>query len=133
MPLTNPLAACRGRRHGDLLNPISTWFLALQLRKHLSCIPSTAIYYAFQLFSSPYAVLVPPTSFGDEDPGFIPTWHRGTSAVSVTLGIGDLRIHSQIGLLPYLPFIWELSKEDPDLGIIVIEVLSSLSTCSLWL
>jgi len=39
-------------------------------------------------------------------------------------------MHSQIGLLPYLPFIWELSKEDPDLGIIVLEVLSSIPACS---
>ena len=39
-------------------------------------------------------------------------------------------MRSQIGLLPYLPFIRELSKEDPDLGIIIVEVLSSLSPCS---
>lgn len=35
-------------------------------------------------------------------------------------------IRSQIGLLPYLPFVRELIEGDPDLGIIIIEVVYPL-------
>lgn len=51
----------------------------------------------------------------------LPYWyrpHRSRTKLPVLFlhGIG-------IGLLPYLPFIQELSEQDPDLGIIVIEIL----------
>lgn len=61
------------------------------------------------------------TLFSNSSPTPLSYWyrpHRSTTKSPVLFihGIG-------IGLFPYIPFIRELSKEDPDLGIIVLEIL----------
>lgn len=63
----------------------------------------------------------PFTLLSDSSPAPLPYWYRPhrsrtKSPILFLHGIG-------IGLLPYLPFIRELIEGDPDLGIIIIEIL----------
>ena len=123
--LTIHLTACWLHRHIFFLGPQFTRFQTVYLRKHLSCIPSTTVDHIFPFFAYSTTVLVPPTPLRDKVSRFILSWHRGTLNSFVIRRMIDA--HLQIGLMPYIPFIRELSKEDPDLGIIVIEVTLVLS------
>jgi len=82
--LTIHLEACRFCRYMLFLGPPCSQFQTSQHGRHFSRFPSPAIHSTFQLFARPSAVLVPPPSFRDKVPRFVPTWHRGTFDASVT-------------------------------------------------
>ena len=73
--------ACWLYRRMVLLGPLLVRIQTLYLGGPLSCVPSTTVYYVFQIFACASALLVPPTPLDHEVPRCIPTRHRGTSDI----------------------------------------------------
>ncbi|KAF9642716.1 alpha/beta-hydrolase [Thelephora ganbajun] len=111
------------------LDPVHTthrplvWYLLVALVDTFSFLILCTLGFKHHNSGSIFHVFPPRpfTIFSNSSPVPLPYWYRPhrsntKSPVLFLHGIG-------IGLQPYLPFIRELSKEDPDLGIIIVEIL----------